>query len=390
MTASLTGAPRLPHGSLGGRGACALVLAALAAFVAPRAARAQEPGLRGVVLTADSLPVAGANVTLAPAAGASQSMITADDGRFAFPGAAPGAAELRVRRIGFRAESLTVALPRADASLLAVRLAFLPQALAPVVVRGRPSDRRPPAIVDFYARQARGMGRFITRAEIERRNPMRTTDILRTVPGVAVYTSGGMATVRYRSAPCAPEVYLDGMPLSGQFDYDAIAPSTIEGIEVYSTSTVPAEFRRSFGRTSCGTVLLWSRYGEARPRRSKAKPVTSEDLARLVAELQLYTAQQVDSVARPPADLSQRVSLPDSVRVQGALGVIAEFVVDGGGRVEPATINIVASPHPALSEAVRNALPGATFTPAKRAGMPVRQLVQLALEFGSGAQGAER
>lgn len=385
MPANLT-STRVPLGA-------ALAVALAVALASPRAARSQEaPGggaLHGVVLTADSLPVAGATVTLVPAASGERSVVTADDGRYAFPGAGAGRASLRVRRIGFRAESLAVELPRPGGAALPVRLDFLPQALAPVQVRGRAVDQRPPQIADFYKRQARGIGRFITRAEIERRNALRTTDLLRTVPGLTVYSAGAMSTVRYRSALCDPEVYLDGTALSGAFDFDAIAPSTIEGIEVYSTATAPVEFRRSWGRTACGTVLLWSRYGERRPRRSKAKPVTSEDLARAVAELQLYTAQQVDSVARPPEDIARRVALPDSVRVQGALGVIAEFVVDGAGQVEPATINIVASPHPALSETVRLALPGARFTPAIRAGIPVRQLVQLAVRFG-GTGSAER
>jgi hypothetical protein len=188
--------------------------------------------------------------------------------------------------------------------------------------------------------------------------------------------------LRYRGSDCAPEVYLDGTPLSGgPFDFDALAPNSIEGIEIYSTATVPVEFKRAFGRASCGTILLWSRHGEPRPRRTKGKPVTSEDLARLVAQLQLYTADQVDMIARPPENFGQQVTLPDSVRIQGSLGVIAEFVVDAKGEIEPTTINVVASPHPALSEAVRAALPGTTFKPAVRGGLPVRQLVQLSVRF---------
>ena len=78
------------------------------------------------------------------------------------------------------------------------------------------------------------------------------------------------------------------------------------------------------------------------------------------------------------------MSLPDSVRVAAATGVIAEFVVDPAGRVEPSTINVVASPHPALSDAVRAALAGAAFTAATRGGAAVRQLVQLSVRFDAG------
>jgi hypothetical protein len=275
-----------------------------------------------------------------------------------------------------------VTLPRPDSAAVVVRLAFVPQALTAVVVEGRATDRRPPQIAEFYRRQSRGMGRFITRAEIERRNPLRTTDLLRGVPGMAVYGDGGATAVRYRSSRCAPEVYLDGLALTaGPVDLDAFAPSSLEGIEVHSLGTVPVEYSRAFGRSSCGTVMLWSRYGEPRPRRSRQKPVTSEELAQLVGALRIYTAAQVDSAARAPEDFGARFVLADSAQVAGTLSVIAEFVVDAEGRVEPATVNLVASPHPTLSEAVRAALPGARFTPAVLAGRPVRQLVQVAVRF---------
>ena len=383
-------ARRAPHARAATHYALLAVLLVLTAAIgAPRTAAAQEAGraapaaVRGVVVTTDAVPISGASVTLAPAVGSARTLVTAEDGRFAFE-AAPGAAELRVRRIGFRAESLAVTLPAAPGDSVVVRLAFVPRTLDAVVVQGRATDRRPPAIVDFYRRRERGGGRFVTRAEIERRQPQRTTDILRTVPGIRVQTSGAGSSLRYRESRCAPDVYLDGLPLgAGEFDVDAVPPSTIEGIEVHSLGTVPAEYTRPFGRASCGTVLLWSRYGEAPPPRRAKKPVTSDSLARLVAQLQLYSADQVDTPAQPPADFGGRVALPDSVRVQGVLAVIAEFVVDAVGRVEPATINVVASPHPALADAVRAALPGAVFAPARRAGLAVRQLVQLSVRFDS-------
>jgi hypothetical protein len=111
--------------------------------------------------------------------------------------------------------------------------------------------------------------------------------------------------------------------------------------------------------------------------------VTSEDLAKLVASLQLFTAQQVDTAARAPDDFGERVGVSDSVRAatKTPVVVIAEFVVDTTGRVEPATINLVVSPGPAYSDAVRRALPGAEFTPAVRGGRTVRQLVQLTVRF---------
>lgn len=371
-------------------------LAALLAVSSPLAAAAQTPSgppiavqpgapgqLRGVVYTSDAATVSGATVTLAPSEGPSYVLVTGEDGVFAFPAAAPaGPAMLRARRIGFSAESLSVTLPAAANAPVAIRLATVPQALAPVVVKAR--EYRSGPLGDFDRRRANGHGRYITRADIERRNPIRTSDLLRTLPGVQLATDGVMNHVRIRSSPCAPEVFLDGTPLGPTpLDFDAIAPSSVEGIEVYSgPGTVPVEFARPFGRTACGTIILWTRRGEPRPRKQKGKPITSEDLARLVEGLQLFTAEQVDAAAQPPDDFVESVRLPDSVTVDSSTAaVIAEFVVDTAGAVEPATINIVASPGAVFANVVRTALPGKEFTPARRGGRPVRQLVQLSVRF---------
>ncbi|MEP6551660.1 MAG: TonB family protein, partial [Gemmatimonadales bacterium] len=61
--------------------------------------------------------------------------------------------------------------------------------------------------------------------------------------------------------------------------------------------------------------------------------------------------------------------------------VIAEFVVDTVGRVEPGTFGIVASSHPLFTEAVRQGVKVANFKPAIRGGKPVRQVVHQPFEF---------
>lgn len=377
------------------RGLCAVpigrwvfALAAAASLAVPSAASAQDAAaaasLRGVVLSGDASPVTGAAVTLATAGRPPRTVVTADDGGFFFPGADAGPASLYVRRIGFRAESLSVTLPVAGAAPFTVRLRVVPQALAPVVVHGV-RELRPGPLKDFYARRDNGFGRYITRGDIERTHPMYTTDLLRMVAGVSLVRTGFMDQIRMRGSACGPEVFIDGTPLGPlPFDFNSVTPGSIEGIEIYmGVSTVPVEFARSFGRSACGTILVWTREGEPSPRkRKKSPPVTSAELARLVEGLQLFTAEQVDSAARPDEDFATLVRLPDAMNAWAApAGVIAEFVVDTAGHVEAGTINVVASPGPEFSEAVRAALPGAGFSPAQRQGRPVRQLVQLSVRF---------
>jgi len=73
---------------------------------------------------------------------------------------------------------------------------------------------------------------------------------------------------------------------------------------------------------------------------------------------------------------------PPDLFVAGIGGVVvAEFVVDTTGRVEPETFSVVSSPHLLLSHAVYDAIAPAQFTPASRGGLHVRQVVQMRFRF---------
>lgn len=61
--------------------------------------------------------------------------------------------------------------------------------------------------------------------------------------------------------------------------------------------------------------------------------------------------------------------------------VVVRFVVDTIGRVEPATVVALSSPHPALTDAVRAALVKARFKPGRSHGTPVRVLAEMPVTF---------
>jgi TonB family protein len=61
--------------------------------------------------------------------------------------------------------------------------------------------------------------------------------------------------------------------------------------------------------------------------------------------------------------------------------VLAQFVVDATGAVEPSTYKVLKSDDPAFSEAVREALPTMRFTPARIRGKAVKQLVEQPFTF---------
>ena len=86
---------------------------------------------------------------------------------------------------------------------------------------------------------------------------------------------------------------------------------------------------------------IWSRMPERKPRQSKKKAVTAEELNALIASATVYTADQVDRAAQVDSAVPVEAYYPDSLKSNHVSGVaVVEFVVDTEGRVETETINV--------------------------------------------------
>lgn len=98
----------------------------------------------------------------------------------------------------------------------------------------------------------------------------------------------------------------------------------------------------------------------------------------------LYRFDAVERVAAlRPGNPTPRY--PDQLVRAGIPGrVVARFVVDTLGRVEPGSVQLLASTHPAFSDAVSAVLPRYRFTPAQVGGRPVRMLAELPFDFALG------
>ena len=96
-----------------------------------------------------------------------------------------------MRRLGFRPESLAVAIPPGGTVDVAVRLVGPRRTTRPVIV-ATPDIRRlrPRAVRAFHERRERGFGRFFTADEIDRRNPP-SSELLRTLPGTRITRRAG-------------------------------------------------------------------------------------------------------------------------------------------------------------------------------------------------------
>lgn len=185
-----------------------------------------------------------------------------DSGVFELRNVPRGERLLSVRRLGFDPKEVrVVAAPGADTLRVVLRMQ---PAMLPGITVSEQDMRRRIAIEDFYRRRAHGPGRFVTRDEIEARHATRTSDALRSLPGLEFQkTRGGVTAVRFVSAAfkrrdCVPQIWLDGSRASG-LEVDELPVGDVEGIEVYDgPSTTPIQFSQG-AVTSCGTIVIWSR-----------------------------------------------------------------------------------------------------------------------------------
>jgi hypothetical protein len=81
---------------------------------------------------------------------------------------------------------------------------------------------------------------------------------IRAVPGQisSQYRLVSMRPSSRGAGVCGVDVYLDGMLFLD--DIDAIHPTEIAGIEFYSMTSAPPQYRRGTG--SCQVMLIWSKY----------------------------------------------------------------------------------------------------------------------------------
>ena len=225
-------------------------------------------------------PIAGSRVEVFGFDGLKLAQVTTDEtGSFSYNLRRPGTYRLRVSRIGFRstvtAEFQTGAHYYVNVE---VRLRSDAVLLAPLTVVARSQAYASPVLDGFHARLSSGLGTYFTRADVEQLKPGQVSDLVARTPGMFIASSGsGFERHIYsgRNAgtrECPAQIWVDGFLLnprsaggtsSGLTLDEAVAPHTVEGIEIYrGVSTVPAEFLNQDAR--CGVVAVWTRRGGVR------------------------------------------------------------------------------------------------------------------------------
>lgn len=228
----------------------------------------------GETVTDGSLePIEGVAVTvLDPDGSELEQEMTDGSGQFGLRIEEVPTIRLRAERIGYE----TVLTPPIDVDRfrsLTVELRLAPDVVPVAPLEVVASERREPSPVHegFHHRRERGFGEYITRQEIERRSPAHVTDLLRTLPGVRLTSSGrgsrGVVTTSRGNnsfaGQCPAQIYVDNFHVNRadgrtfRID-DAVSPNDVEGIEVYrGLSTVPAQFLSP--EADCGVIVIWTR-----------------------------------------------------------------------------------------------------------------------------------
>lgn len=248
-------------------------LALLLVLLAPGATlSAQRLGsISGTVRAAQRGPfIEGARVVLL---GTTFTTPTNSRGEFTFHGLTPGKYVIQASAIGFATLSAEVEVKSLE--VLEVEFETDPEVARLPDVGVEERSNLP---MDFARRKANGLGRYYTRAEIERRDARTFPDLLRTVPGFRIECSRYPCRVQVSRCPrgTQPAYFIDGVPAEADM---ALLMSTrdLEGVEVYSgPAETPPELER---RTACGTIVLWTRRPPPAIRKDK-KPKAPPDTAK--------------------------------------------------------------------------------------------------------------
>jgi hypothetical protein len=239
--------------------ACGFLLALAVPAAAQGSVRVWE--LLGVVRNEDGTVIEGATVAIQ-----GQSVRTDKMGFFRLQADRRDTITLAIRRLGYHAISTLLTAAELTGDTLVLTMEPTSQQLAEVTIRAR-DLRSAMGYGAFEERRALGVGTFITREQIEKRNSGRLSDSFRNLRGVIVTQAGSRgAQVRFSSYQgrnsvrgCSPAIYLDGQWMRG-LEIDQIPPNTVAGVELYARlATTPAQFTSGQVDRPCGTIVIWSR-----------------------------------------------------------------------------------------------------------------------------------
>ncbi len=267
---------------LGMRGLAILLMVTLSLTAPPAGAQSV---LRGIVLTEGGDPIRNAEVAI----GKLQIQTTVGPvGEFSFTTIPSGKYSVLARAIGYEPMVRELRFSGRDTILAEFRLKASGQRLDSLVVTGA-TPTVSPGMRAFEERRAAGLGRFLTSADLRKREHSVLSNVLRATAGLKLIRrpqdcGGGFALATGRGGAvlwqpwmichggypfelaCYVSVYLDGVRIwtAGTREppnVDDFPVVSLQAIELYrGPSELPTQYQAT--GSACGAVLLWSRTGE--------------------------------------------------------------------------------------------------------------------------------
>jgi hypothetical protein len=239
--------------------ALCLTSALLLAATTLDAQRSKTGTLTGVVLDERGVPVPNVEVAIAKV---SRTTRTDTAGKFTLGLMPPGSYDVAFRRLSYAPMLFMIEISAGDTVEASVKMNAVPQEMSAVIVEEH--SERVRDLGGFEQRRKQGFGHFVTREQIERRDPLLLSDMIRMIPGTNFVPAGlGRSVLRFSRAQgardCPPTYFIDGVMATG-YNLDDMPVSDVEGIELYSgISTLPAQFAKFRSTINCGTVAIWTR-----------------------------------------------------------------------------------------------------------------------------------
>lgn len=190
-----------------------------------------------------------------------------------------GGGIVRLRKVGYEVQTLTVPISPADTTPVTVVLSHA-QRLAPVVVNdSAPSRYLSPLLRGFEERRRLGEGHFITDSVFRRDESHTMADVitahmpgLMSMPGPGNSKNlvssrrmcNGPAMRQCRESDCYVTVFVDGaktydarMGRSMAPDFAHMSPVEYAAAEFYQGAEIPPQYNAT--NSECGVLLLWTR-----------------------------------------------------------------------------------------------------------------------------------
>ena len=192
---------------------------------------------------------------------------------------------LSFRKVGYDPQTMVVSNTVRDSTGLTIIMRRTATTLPTVVTKARGADSVPhyisPLLRDFEERRKQGFGRFVTEADLRKRDNSRLSEVIRAlVPGASMvpgrgsqiwlagHRAGGSAGRAMNPGNCYVTVYLDGVltysmtqggPLTNPPpDFGTMMADQYAGIEFYAGgASIPMKYNKT--DAGCGTLLLWTR-----------------------------------------------------------------------------------------------------------------------------------